>query len=71
MDPLLHYFALRMSSTFVDSPQLARQRETLREHERKARSQRATRRRERIWQAATLLTAHRWRSARELGGRAG
>ncbi len=71
MDPLFHYLSLRLSSTFVDSPELARQRETLRQLDREARSLRANRRRKRIWRAVTLVTAHRWRSARELDGSAG
>jgi len=71
MDPLLHLLSLQMSRTPVDSPELARRRETLREHDRVARDRRTQRRRERVRQAIALLTARRWRCDHELAGRAG
>ncbi len=65
MDPLLHFFSLHMSRAAVDSPELARRRETLRDHDREARSRRSHRRRERVRQAVAFLTARRWRGDRE------
>ena len=70
MDPLLH-LALQMSRTPIDSPEAARRRETLREHDLVARSRQAQRRRERVRQAVAFLTAGRWRFDHELAGRAG
>jgi len=71
MEPLLHFLSLQMPRTFVDSPEVARRRETLRERDREARSRRAHRRRERVRQAVAVVTARRWRCDRELAGRAG
>jgi hypothetical protein len=67
MDPLLH-LALQMSRTPVDSPEAARRRETLREHDRAASERRAQRRRERVQQAVAFLSARRWRYDHQLAG---
>jgi hypothetical protein len=71
MDPRHHLLYLQLSRTFVDSPELARRRETLRRRDSEASEQRAKRRRERVRQGVALLTARRWRGDRELAGRAG
>lgn len=71
MDPLLHLLSLQMSRTLVDSPELARRREILRNHDHDARTRRVHRRRERMRQAIALVTARRWRRRRELAGSVG
>lgn len=71
MHPLLHFVSLETSRRFVDSPELARRRETLRAREGDVRSRRARRRRERVRNAVAFLTARQWRADRELAGRAG
>jgi hypothetical protein len=67
MDPRLH-LAMQISRAPVDSPELARRRETLREHDRAARARQAQRRRERVQQAVAFLTARRWRYDHQFGG---
>jgi hypothetical protein len=71
MDPLLHYLCLQTHSTFADSPEAARRRETLREHERDSRLRRAQRRQARVRVAVALATVRGWRYDGELAGRAG
>jgi hypothetical protein len=66
MNPLLHYLSLHQSRTFVDSPELARRREALREHERAASERRAQRRPDRIRQAVAVLMTRRQDDEREL-----
>jgi len=70
MNPLLH-LALQMPRTPADSPEAARRREMLHEHDRAARARQAQRRRERVRQAVAFLTARRWRCDQELAERAG
>jgi hypothetical protein len=71
MDPILHHLSLQLPVTFVDSPELARRREVLREWDREASERRAQRRRERVRQAVDLMTARRWRRDCDLAGRTG
>jgi hypothetical protein len=55
----------------VDSPELANRKAMLRERDLALAERRAQRRRERVLQAVAVMTARRWRSGRELAGRAG
>jgi hypothetical protein len=67
MDPLYHLIDMQLSRATAASPELARRRKALREHDRAAGGRRARRRRERLWRAA-ILTARRWGYARGLAG---
>ncbi len=64
MHPLFYYLSLQLSRPLVDSPELARRREVLREFDRAERTRRARRRRERVRRAVALTSMRRHR---ELG----
>ncbi len=71
MHPLFYYLSLQLSRPLVDSPEIARRREVLREFDRAESKRRAHRRRERLRRAVALTSVRRARCDSELAGRTG